>query len=194
MGMNRKKNTLISFQIILWIILFLLTKLFFPSLTSSISWGVTLCSAILLITFFYLNYFVLIPNFLIKKKFFIYFQWILVTNLIFPLLNLIALYTGWTTSLQITQISAHDIFLRQITLLIALNILLLSIGTCIRIIMDWFNNEELRKDLENQKLHAELSMLKSQINPHFFFNTLNSIYSLSIQKSEKNSGSHYKIV
>lgn len=40
------------------------------------------------------------------------------------------------------------------------------------------------KSLEQGKKEAELSMLKSQINPHFFFNTLNNLYGLTVEKSD----------
>ncbi len=39
-------------------------------------------------------------------------------------------------------------------------------------------NEEKQKELEKEKLNSELAFLKNQVSPHFFFNTLNNIYSL----------------
>ena len=50
---------------------------------------------------------------------------------------------------------------------------------------DWFLNEKIKTNLENEKLIAELAFLKSQINPHFLFNSLNNIYSLAYQNSGK---------
>jgi two-component system, LytTR family, sensor kinase len=41
------------------------------------------------------------------------------------------------------------------------------------------DDEKKRKELEKEKLHSELAFLKNQISPHFFFNTLNNIYSLT---------------
>ncbi len=49
-------------------------------------------------------------------------------------------------------------------------------------------NEKERKELEKEKLNSELAFLKNQISPHFFFNTLNNIYSLiSIDAEEARS-------
>jgi hypothetical protein len=53
-------------------------------------------------------------------------------------------------------------------------------------------NERLRKT-EKQRMNAELSYLRAQINPHFLFNTLNSIYSLAIQKSDKTAPAVVKL-
>ncbi|MCE7992862.1 MAG: histidine kinase [Roseivirga sp.] len=47
---------------------------------------------------------------------------------------------------------------------------------------DWFMNEQLQRQLKEEKLSSELSFLKSQINPHFLFNTLNNLFS-SAQKN-----------
>lgn len=41
------------------------------------------------------------------------------------------------------------------------------------------------KSLQNEKSKAELALLKAQVNPHFFFNTLNNLYSLTVQNSDQ---------
>jgi LytS/YehU family sensor histidine kinase len=57
-----------------------------------------------------------------------------------------------------------------------------------RLLLLWFQQEKLRKELENQKLKAELSFLKMQVNPHFLFNALNNIYSLSVMEKSNKTG------
>lgn len=45
--------------------------------------------------------------------------------------------------------------------------------------------EKEKKEIEKEKIQAELSFLKSQINPHFLFNTINDVYALTYQKDDK---------
>jgi LytS/YehU family sensor histidine kinase len=49
----------------------------------------------------------------------------------------------------------------------------------------WYIDEAQKKKLVQEKLAAELSFLKSQVHPHFLFNTLNNLYALTLIKSEK---------
>jgi len=58
----------------------------------------------------------------------------------------------------------------------ALFLIFLSIG--MRVLERSSQTEKLQKELEKEKLNSELAFLKNQISPHFFFNTLNNIYSL----------------
>jgi len=61
---------------------------------------------------------------------------------------------------------------------------LLSLG--LRVLERQSEIEKMQEDMEKAKLNAELAFLKNQISPHFFFNTLNNIYSL-IGKSAEDS-------
>jgi sensor histidine kinase YesM len=57
--------------------------------------------------------------------------------------------------------------------------------TAIKITMDWIKEHKRLIDSEKIQLETELLFLRTQVSPHFFFNTLNNIYSLAIEKSEK---------
>ncbi len=54
-------------------------------------------------------------------------------------------------------------------------------------IRELFKRQHILDRLSSEKLSLELSQLKSQLQPHFFFNTLNNLYSLSLQASPKTS-------
>lgn len=75
----------------------------------------------------------------------------------------------------------------------AIFLLVFTVGTCVSVVQRWLETEQNRKETENEKLNTELSFLKSQVNPHFFFNTLNNIYSLAIVKSDKTATAVLKL-
>lgn len=63
-----------------------------------------------------------------------------------------------------------------------------TLATLLKLSKGWFEVQRQEKRinrLERQKAEAELKALKSQIDPHFLFNTLNSLYSLSLEGSPK---------
>lgn len=57
--------------------------------------------------------------------------------------------------------------------------LLLSICLAVFFTREWIRNERLKRELIETQLSTELNFLKSQINPHFLFNTLNNLYSIA---------------
>jgi LytS/YehU family sensor histidine kinase len=61
---------------------------------------------------------------------------------------------------------------------------IVAIGISYRFLSDNMTDQEVKKEEENERLKSELSFLRSQISPHFMFNVLNSIVSLSRRKPE----------
>jgi two-component system, LytTR family, sensor kinase len=64
---------------------------------------------------------------------------------------------------------------------------IVAIVFTIRIIGKWFEQQERNHEIEKQNLKKELSLLKSQLHPHFLFNTLNNLYALSLDEPAKTS-------
>lgn len=58
------------------------------------------------------------------------------------------------------------------------------LATTIKILKHWYVNQQDKQILAHEKLEAELKFLKTQIHPHFLFNTLNNLYALTLKKSD----------
>jgi len=71
-----------------------------------------------------------------------------------------------------------DFFRPEFSYTVLVFFLMLTLSTGLRIIQKW-------QQTEREKVNTELAFLKAQINPHFLFNTLNTIYSLAICKAEE---------
>ena len=60
-----------------------------------------------------------------------------------------------------------------------------TMALLIKFMIDWFRAQKQKTDLEVKSRASELALLRSQINPHFLFNTLNNLYSLVYKKSDE---------
>ncbi len=128
----------------------------------------------------YFNLFYLIPNYLTKKRFITYSLLLIVSSVILTPLQVLADYFLFAArpALQ-RELLANFYYYFLLTFLIA------GSSTVVKIIVDWARQLRERQMLETQTMQSELKFLKSQINPHFLFNTLNNLYALTLKKSDQ---------
>jgi two-component system LytT family sensor kinase len=146
------------------------------------------------ITIFYINYLVILPGLLNKKK----YLGCAVSMVALVLLSGLFKYGLATLFKDIVLIrgdkSQYHVSFKDYYLgAVFISCFFLFLSTALKFMMDWFVNEKIKTALENEKLSAELAFLKSQINPHFLFNTLNNIYSLAYQQSDKTPAAILKL-
>lgn len=138
---------------------------------------------VLIYYFFYLvNHYFLI-NRLLKNKGIIYY--------LFGLLGTVVLFypiaaqlIAWIPMVQTNRI--HPVV--NVSVFDSVNASIPLVGMLLTIpfilTVQWFKQSSEIATLDKEKSDSELSLLKQQINPHFFFNTLNNLYALSIKKDE----------
>lgn len=143
------------------------------------------CMNVYLVIFYYLNTHFIIPQLLAKKRWIYYSLAVIACLIIFiyiPKFFEDALNTENPNRIKKMGRKRHQLY--PFTGGTAVFFLVFTVSTCIKVIQQWLSAEQRQKLIETEKLNTELSFLKSQINPHFLFNTLNNIYSLAVVKSD----------
>lgn len=135
------------------------------------------------IVFYYLNSLVLIPQLLSRRRRMLYVLSILLSMVIIVSLPSIVIRFHDPGKYIENPYDTYRVLIRVLftTLLFAI-IFIISSG--MRIVYEWYHAEEQARDIKLAQTVTELSLLKAQLNPHFLFNTLNNIYSLSLRKSD----------
>src|SRR5689334_12273808 len=161
------------------------------NLTSSANWSATdiieslvefvLSTSIIV----YINFYLLIPYFLNKRKYLLYvfilaasvvaYSWLVCATEVY-LLNM---YTEWGIPNLFRHLFASNI---------VMSALFVTTTTGLKLSKKWYMNRSEMQRLRLEKAEAELQFLRTQINPHFLFNTLNNIYSLILTKENEKAG------
>ena len=173
-------NSIVRHSII-WVLLYAVLVLLS---TNEYGLGYTLARELInvlmyvVVVYFNLNY--LIPNYLTQKSFATYCGLLLATVIVLTPIKTLLFYFLFTNSPDKQEyVVFHQQYIFLSTFMIA------GASTIIKIMTDWLKHQREKKELQTQTMQSELRFLKSQINPHFLFNTLNSLYALTLKKSDK---------
>ena len=137
------------------------------------------------ISLFYINYLIILPTFLNRKKYLWVGLSILLLVMVTAFIKCGLAYYFYDIVIKREGSKFIMDFWLYYSSAAFVSCFFILLSTVLKFIQDWFLNEKVKSNLENENLIAELAFLKSQINPHFLFNSLNNIYSLAYQKSEK---------
>jgi len=128
----------------------------------------------------YFNIYLLIPKFLKNKSYIFYTFWLIVLLAISAvLIQVIFVYFLETRNFA-------DQFRTMFSSHFFTALFYVGITSLFKFVKDWIELQEMTlkiTQIEREKLEAELNTLKSQLNPHFLFNSLNNIYSLALINS-----------
>ena len=193
--------------IVIWMVIYSI-PFFSHRFYNTVNWGNIFSEWVRISSFlviFVFNILVLVPKYLFQKKYLLYFLLtfiaILVVNglgillgtfvtppqpLSMPPMDLgpgmppMELGSGMPPPMGFRPVvppEQKSLFMIIIDNLI-ISILVVGAGTAFRMVAQWLNEENRRKDLEKEQLKTELALLRHQVSPHFFMNTLNNIHAL----------------
>lgn len=133
----------------------------------------------------YINVYYLIPKFILRKKYQKY-----IGSIVLMLVLVYLVRTGLNYLLVTKEIwpeaeeAGKFLETNHIIAVVLGELYVLGFVTAIKLLIDWPIELKRNEDLAKLQLSTELKFLRTQIQPHFFFNTLNNLYALTLTKSD----------
>ncbi len=183
-GLFTKKRWLI--HVGFWLAVIMVYAVFFGRRNSNYFqtlFFIGLLMPITIATTYFFNYF-LIPRYLLTGRTTIFLLYSLYTLLVSVFAEvMVALMTFLVMAeLRIHNMSPASV---DIIFLLASLLMIVFLGVAIKMVLRWRQSQVDYQRLIRDKVETELKLLKAQLNPHFLFNTLNNLYYLTSQKSDR---------
>ncbi len=140
----------------------------------------------------YFNLYYLIPKFLEKSRFTAYIVRLIITIIVASLVIVGGYYfSSFVSGRSLNDLygggSDADCFMRFLGNALPSTVASTTLAMSIKLAKNWIQTKSREKELENEKLEAELKFLRNQFNPHFLFNTINSIFFLIHKNADQAS-------
>lgn len=121
----------------------------------------------------YLNMYVIVPRLLLKGKLFTYI--LAVILLIILSFGILVLLERFLRAYSLNATNSTSTLWQIFLALVLIFSVILGASTAIKLFQQWLRDAEKMTEMQQASLRHELSQLKSQVNPHFLFNTLNNL-------------------
>ena len=134
----------------------------------------------------YFNLFVLVPRYVLKQKYITY-----TFSLLLSLFGIYLLKTALTYYIISENIwpeanrEYHPFEINHIVAVCIGELYVLAMASSVYLTLTWLRERERNRSLRENQFKIKLKYLENQIQPHFFFNTLNNLYALSLESSNK---------
>jgi sensor histidine kinase YesM len=133
----------------------------------------------------YVNIYFLFPKFILNKKYASYMLYFIITLSIFYVVRTELIYLLINENVWPESDTPQNAYsFNHVIVVYMIGIHDVALVTTLKLTSDWIFERKRTEKLKEVQMRTELNLLKSQIQPHFFFNTLNSLYALAISKSE----------
>lgn len=141
----------------------------------------------------YFTVYYLLPKYLFTKKYIIFSIYLLISAIAAIILQRLLMFYFCYPIFYPDYI--NDLYFWNINPFYTLVNIYTVVGlfAAIKLTKFWFRSQQVKKELENKNKTSELALLRSQLNPHFLFNTLNNIDSLIMTNQEKASDAIIKL-